>query len=137
MRARKSTGAAMAPAFPVEYWSHPMLRGGEIVGAVVTFIDISERKQAEMAERHQKALLELIIETIPLRVFWKDLESRYIGCNSRFAQDAGLSRPEELLGKTDYELGWRDQADLYRADDQAVMASGVPRGRLRGAADHA
>jgi diguanylate cyclase (GGDEF)-like protein/PAS domain S-box-containing protein len=114
-------------SFPVEYWSHPMLRDGRVVGAVVTFIDISERKQAEMAERRQKALLELIIETIPLRVFWKDLESRYIGCNSRFAQDAGLSRPEELLGKTDYELGWRDQADLYRADDQAVMASGVPR----------
>jgi diguanylate cyclase (GGDEF)-like protein/PAS domain S-box-containing protein len=113
--------------FPVEYWSHPLLRGGGIVGAVVTFIDISERKQAEMAVRRQKALLELIIETIPLRVFWKDLESRYIGCNSRFAQDAGLSRPEELLGKTDYELGWRDQADLYRTDDKSVMASGVPK----------
>ncbi len=38
--------------FPVEYWSHPMIRDGKIIGAVVTFIDISERKQAEEQIRH-------------------------------------------------------------------------------------
>ena len=34
-------------AFPAEYWSHPINRNGEILGAVVTFIDITERRQAE------------------------------------------------------------------------------------------
>ncbi|KFB73651.1 MAG: Cyclic di-GMP phosphodiesterase Gmr [Candidatus Accumulibacter phosphatis] len=34
-------------SFPIESWSHPMFRGGDLLGAVVTFIDISERKQAE------------------------------------------------------------------------------------------
>jgi PAS domain S-box-containing protein len=34
-------------SFPVEYWSHPMLRDGKLVGAVVAFVDISERKRAE------------------------------------------------------------------------------------------
>ena len=36
-------------SFPVEYWSHPMLREGNLVGAVVTFVDITERKQSQEA----------------------------------------------------------------------------------------
>ena len=49
--------------FPVEYWSHPLVRDGETVGAVVTFFDISERRQAEEAlrasEERKRTLLEI------------------------------------------------------------------------------
>ena len=38
--------------------------------------------------------------------------------------DAGLESPKQIVGKTDHELGWRDQAELYRADDRLVMDSG-------------
>ncbi len=34
-------------SFPAEYWSHPILRNGEVIGAVVTFLDVTERRQAE------------------------------------------------------------------------------------------
>jgi len=34
-------------SFPAEYWSHPILRKDEVIGAVVTFLDITERRQAE------------------------------------------------------------------------------------------
>src|SRR6185503_11060782 len=34
-------------SFPAEYWSHPILRNGDVIGAVVTFLDITERRQAE------------------------------------------------------------------------------------------
>ena len=74
-----------------------------------------------------KALLQDIIEGVPIRVFWKDHESRYLGCNTLFAKDAGLNHPEELVGKTDFDMGWKDQADLYRTDDKLVMDSGNPR----------
>jgi PAS domain S-box-containing protein len=40
---------ANGTGFPVEYWSYPQRRGHEIVGAVVAFIDITERKLAEAA----------------------------------------------------------------------------------------
>jgi len=63
----------------------------------------------------------------PARVFWKDRDSVYLGCNRIFAKDAGLERPEDILGLTDREVGWRDQAELYRADDRAVIESGVPK----------
>lgn len=40
--------------FPVEYWSHPMVRDGKTVGAVVTFFDISERRDAEKILRESE-----------------------------------------------------------------------------------
>jgi len=39
-------------SFPVEYWSHPIRKNGEIVGTVVSFVDITERKRAEETIRH-------------------------------------------------------------------------------------
>ena len=70
-------------------------------------------------------LLQTIIERAPIRVFWKDRESRFLGCNSLFAQDAGYTQPAQLIGKSDFEMAWKNQASLYRADDRKVMASGV------------
>jgi PAS domain S-box-containing protein len=73
-----------------------------------------------------QVLLQNIVEGVPIRVFWKDRDSRYLGCNTLFAKDAGLACPEELIGKTDFEMSWKDQAVLYRADDLRVMESGIP-----------
>ncbi|MBI3779366.1 MAG: EAL domain-containing protein [Gammaproteobacteria bacterium] len=82
--------------------------------------DVTERKRAE-------EMLRSIVENAPIRVFWKDTESRYLGCNTLFARDAGMSHPEDLLGKNDFQMGWRDQAELYRADDKRVMDSDTPK----------
>ncbi|MGE3164288.1 MAG: ATP-binding protein [Planctomycetota bacterium] len=69
-----------------------------------------------------------IVELIPYEVFWKDRQSTFLGCNRKFAEAAGLRSPEEIVGLTDYDLPWsREQSDGYRADDAAVMASGVPK----------
>ena len=50
-------------SFPVEYWSHPVVREGKTLGAVITFIDITERKQAEAAlrrsEEKNRSLLQI------------------------------------------------------------------------------
>ncbi len=70
-------------------------------------------------------LLQTIIECAPIRVFWKDRESHFLGCNSLFAQDAGYTQPAQLIGKNDFEMVWKDLAGLYRADDRKVMASGI------------
>lgn len=73
------------------------------------------------------SLLAEILSQIPIRVFWKNTELRYLGCNTLFARDAGFASPEEVIGKDDFQMAWREQADLYRADDLKVIASGQPK----------
>ena len=100
---------------------------GEFAGYRGIDRDITDSKKAEEKIRKQQELTTKIIETIPLRVFWKDRDLRYLGCNTLFAKDAGLTRPEELIGKTDFEMSWKDQAEIYRADDQRVMDANTPK----------
>ncbi len=90
-----------------------------------TIQDITERKRVESALADSRNLLKTIIDTSPMRVFWKDRDLRYLGCNPAFAKDAGKSNPQELLGKSDFEMTWSAQAELYRADDRQVMDSGI------------
>jgi hypothetical protein len=44
-----------------------------------------------------------------------------------FAHDAGAASPQSLIGKTDDDMIWAAQAELYRADDRAVMDQLKPR----------
>lgn len=86
----------------------------------------AQRRHALIALAESRSLLQTIIDTAPVRIFWKDNNLRYIGCNPAFAQDAGVADPQELIGKDDYQMPWRDRAELYRADDRRVLESGVP-----------
>ena len=89
-----------------------------------TFVDITERKQAEEELYRSRQMLRSTLDTIPQRVFWKDRKSIYLGCNRAFATDAGLKNPAEIIGKTDFELAWSGAAERYRADDQRVIETG-------------
>ena len=82
--------------------------------------DISDRKQAEQALQESRNMLELVLDTTPQRVFWKDRQSVFLGCNRIFAQDYDLT-PEEIIGKTDFELPCSGRGDGYRADDARVI----------------
>lgn len=86
--------------------------------------NVIERKQAEEELHKSQQLIEGIINAISVRVFWKDKNSVYLGCNAVFARDAGFSDPKELIGKDDFQMGWRDQAELYRSGDRQVIESG-------------
>lgn len=94
---------------------------------VVLLRDITDRKEMELALAESHRLLKTVIDAMPARIFWKNNELCYMGCNPAFASDAGVSSPEDVIGKDDYQLGWKAQAELYRADDRRVMESGVPK----------
>lgn len=98
---------------------------GEIVAV---FNDVSERKLAEEHLRINEAMLRHILNTIPQSVFWKDRDSVYLGCNRAFAAAVGMTNPEDIAGKTDFDLPWpRAEAEAYRADDQFVITSNTPK----------
>jgi len=95
------------------------------VGTVGTVEDFTDRKLAEQELRRLQSLLQLAIDTMPQRLFWKDRNSIYLGCNQAFARDAGCLRPEDVIGKDDFQIVHRGRAEIYRADDQLVMNSGI------------
>jgi diguanylate cyclase (GGDEF)-like protein/PAS domain S-box-containing protein len=78
---------------------------------------------AAVAESHN--FLLTVIDSTPTRIFWKDRDLRYLGCNLVFARDAGMAHPKDLIGKDDFQMGWAAHAEAYRADDRAVMTSGI------------
>ena len=75
-------------------------------------------------------MLQALMDSMTDAVFWKDLDSRYVGCNKAFSDLAGFE-PGLLLGKSDIDMPWADAADYsseWFADwDRLVLESGEPR----------
>lgn len=91
------------------------------------FIDLTEQKKSERKLHEANEMLRSVLETAPVRIFWKDRQLKYLGCNAAFAHDAGKNSPDELVGQDDFSMGWGKQAELYRDDDSKVMDSGKSR----------
>ncbi|MDO9399062.1 MAG: EAL domain-containing protein, partial [bacterium] len=85
----------------------------------------AQRRQTERSLADSYHLLKTIIDTAPVRIFWKDKHLRYLGCNPSFAKDAGQAFLQDIVGKDDFQLCWKEHAEHYRADDQRVINSGV------------
>ncbi len=91
-----------------------------------TQIDINERKQREEQLGQQTGLIRSLLHSIPDLIFFKTVEGVYLGCNAEFARHAG--RPEaEIIGKTDYDLYSKAEADAFRKHDHLMLASGTTR----------
>ncbi len=101
-------------------------RDGHAENLMLVLYDITAQKHAEDELRQQQDLLKLIISNIPQIVFWKDVNSRYQGCNQALLKFANLTHQNEVVGKTDYELPWREQAEKLVAADREVLASNEP-----------
>jgi PAS domain S-box-containing protein len=132
--AHKETGSQLSETlhrckdgttFPVEVNLNFVHLDRDYLVAVVR--DLTERKRAEQELREREALLRTIITHIPCAVFWKDRNSVYLGCNEQLAHNHGFAGPEEVVGKTDYDLGVTPaEAEFYRACDRQVMETGRP-----------
>jgi len=88
--------------------------------------EIAERIKAEKALHLSESKHRELIKNIPQKIFYKDKDSRYILCNESYASDLGMT-PEELVGKTDYDLYPKELARKYREDDKSVLSSGTIR----------
>lgn len=74
----------------------------------------------------QYELVQNIINTVPIRIFWKDRECRFLGANNLFLEDTGFKNISEIIGKTDFDMPWdKTEAQNFRDDDLKVMNSGI------------
>ena len=88
--------------------------------------EITERKQAEENEKNAKDELQMIMDSVPALIFYKDIEGRIIRANKTLANL--LKMPiEDIIGKTTEELFPKEQAEGMRKDDKKVMIYGKPK----------
>lgn len=90
-----------------------------------TMRDITERKNAEDTIFESRQMLQLVLDNIPQRVFWKDTNLVFLGCNKPLANDVGYADPAEMIGKTDYDHSSASIAEHFREDDRQVIETGV------------
>jgi PAS domain S-box-containing protein len=101
---------------------------GALCGAVISF---RARSGSPYLVRDAHQMLQLLMNNIPQFIFWKDTDSVFLGCNRNFARVAGVVRPEDIVGKTDYDLPWRkEEADYFRQVDQRVMRTSTSEHRI-------
>jgi PAS domain S-box-containing protein len=109
--------------FWVEVHLKPIRLGGcDHVLAVLR--DIDQRKRAEEELQEQKNLVNLVFSATPDLLILKDRDLVYRAVNPAFCLLLGKSS-EEIIGKTDFDLFPRMEAERYRRDDRKVMATGV------------
>jgi PAS domain S-box-containing protein len=118
MHKRADTGEAFAADVLL---SALELDGKRVLQATVR--DITERKQAEEELREREARYRTLAENFPHKIFMKDRNFQYVTVNENFSQDFGL-RPEEFVGKVDYDFSPKELSDKYREDDKQVMETG-------------
>ena len=102
----------------------PLLNGdGSLRGYRGSDRDITEQKLAEEEIKRQATQINLLLDSIPDIVFFKNTEGVYLGCNLAFVELAGRPR-NEIVGKTDYDLFDRQFADSLRGQDRQMLAVG-------------
>ncbi len=93
---------------------------------VASLMDITERMQAEKNVKNAKDELQMIMDSVPALIFYKDTESRIIRVNKTGANS--LKMPvKDIIDKTTEELFPKEQAEKMRKSDQEVIISGKPK----------
>ncbi|MBI5832241.1 MAG: PAS domain-containing protein [Armatimonadetes bacterium] len=112
-------------------WFHCIAQIASLADGTTEFsgvlLDITERQRAEEDLWRSREILKAVLDSITVRVFWKDTDLNYLGCNLAFARDAGFEEPEQVIGRSDFDVVWRAQAEMYRSADYEVIATGTPR----------
>ena len=81
-------------SFPVEYWSHPLLRGGQAIGSVVTFLDISQRRSFELAIRESEQKFRAVFEGAELGIAVAEIKNGHTTVNPAYRRMLGCTADE-------------------------------------------
>ena len=80
----------------------------------------------DSGESLDASIIRVLMETIPDRIYFKDLQSRFVRNSAAQARLLGADRPEDCIGKTDFDYFARDHAERAMADEQAIIRTGQP-----------
>ncbi|MFC1938267.1 PAS domain-containing protein [Chloroflexota bacterium] len=109
--------------FAVEYTSTPMIEDGKIVGAVVTYQDITERKQVEQALRQSEEKYRYMFESAANLIVSVDKDGLIVDCNSRAEQILGYM-PDEIIGRSLDEILYPEYCDRAQESLKETLTKG-------------
>ncbi|MEN3355029.1 MAG: hypothetical protein V7640_3187, partial [Betaproteobacteria bacterium] len=98
---------------------------GNAIRLVGAMMDITERKRAEENLRRERALLRTIIDALPDYIYVKDRQGRYQLANTAWCKARHI-RPEELIGKTVFDVFPESVAQRMHQQDETVLQHGMP-----------
>ncbi len=99
---------------------------GKIFGLVGMGREITERKLTEKALAWERYLVDTLLDTIPDRIYFKDLQSRFIRITRSQAKAFGLNDPKSAIGKTDFDFFTEEHARTAFEDEQNILRTGNP-----------
>lgn len=85
---------------------------------------MAKAKLRNCTEQNTSRCLKDVIALAPGHLYWKDLQGVFLGCNDLQAIDAGLKCKEDIVGLTDFDMPWKDDAESIRNVDARVIATG-------------
>ncbi|SDX07202.1 PAS domain S-box-containing protein [Lutibacter oricola] len=98
-----------------------------VIGIIGTSEDITARIEKEKELAMSKELLRKILDNIPVRIYWKDRESKFLGCNNAYLKEMGLNKEEDVIGKTDFDVHLKKDAERFRASEIEIMSQAQPK----------
>ena len=88
--------------------------------------DITERRETECALEKERNLLTTLMENLPQRIYFKDVDSRFIAVSRALAKWHGRKDPSQIIGLADRDLFSPEHAEIALADEREIMRTGVP-----------
>jgi len=98
---------------------------GNITGSIGVIKDISKRKKIETELKYKHNLLQSLLDNIPDSIYFKDEKNKFIKVNKAKATRLN-TKPEDMIGKTDFDFFSKDKAEKSYKDDKKVFETGQP-----------
>ena len=98
-------------------------KANEVDNFVLLIRDITDRKQAEIKLAREHTLLQTLMDSIPDSIYFKDEENKFIKVNKAKAAHCNV-KPEEMIGKTDFDFLSEEEAKAAFNDDDEVLKTG-------------
>ncbi|MEI7808353.1 MAG: PAS domain S-box protein, partial [Verrucomicrobiota bacterium] len=106
--------------------TRPQRLGDKIIGRVWSYRDVTEQKRTHEALERERELLRLMEANTSDRIYFKDLESRFIRVNETMAKLHGCENPADIIGKTDFDVFGKEHAGEAFVDEQRIIQTGIP-----------
>lgn len=99
---------------------------GKAVGLLGVERDVTTQAAAIADLELSRLLLEVLMNTLPDSIYFKDAQSRFLRTNKATAVKFGLQEPEDVVGKTDFDLFSQEHAQEAYVDEQRIIATQIP-----------